>query len=402
MSVKKRAFPKETLVRALVTRICEDRVLPDIKYEEFFLGDHLRLFQKFVERKGDLPSVTYLTGKYGFEAENIGLNMTDILEELNTYYIEEKMHKIVEALIKESKSFDYNPVDMIDKAFGEFNIVRQVITKASTVEISTDAHDIVAAYMRSMESGAVLRTGFDDLDDMVGLRSGALVGICGSTGGGKTVTAVKWWAEMQKAGLSTMYVSLELSKVQMMNRLLAARQRLSYYSTRGYIVSPEVYKKAIEDISTAPTYIVTRESESKMDLFTLERLIVEHKPQVVFIDYITLLDADCNWNAQVSVTGTLKRIALQNDCLIVFLAQADATALKGGQIPGLEAVAINKGLSRDCDIWIGFVSKRYENDESKMKIHYAVLKSRDGGFPEFSYRVRADIGDWEVSSGESF
>lgn len=394
---------KDWYIRALITKVCQEGQLPDIKYEEFFLGRYATLFKKLVERKSDLPSVAYLVDKYGFEKEDSEMKLTDIIEELHNFYVQEKFTKIVQDAVKSTRENNGNIIITLDKIAKEFSETRQVVTKAFTVNIAKDVDRITEEYKKSGEQGEPIITGFEKVDQYVRPRAGNLFIVCGGTGGGKTLTMV----QMQKAailsGVPSMYFSLEMGVIEMTNRLLAAMGRFKFSDLHNNYVPIDEYRKAIEDLNKTQAHIITRQSESKIDLLTIERYIIEHKPRVVFIDYVTLIDgADSSWNAEVSITGTLKRIALQNSCLIVCAAQADTETIKSGEIPTMISTRYNKALADDCDIFLGLASQRYAADQDKMKVNYAIRKSRNGGFPEFSYRVAPNTGNWEDSTGQEY
>jgi replicative DNA helicase len=399
---KKQAFEKDFLIRALITKALQERNLPEVKYEEFFLGEYVRLFKKLNDRKADLPSVKYVVEKYDFQEEETELTQSDIMAELDVYFIKEKTTKIIEQMLKDSKHPDMSQIEVLDRITKEFNLVRGVVTKAYTIDLQTDVDKCVDEYIRIGEDGIAFPTGFDDIDGKCPLRGGYLVGVCGGTGGGKTLSMIKMQAEAIKAGYSSMYFSLEMGLTEMTNRLLAALGKHKFRDMFYNRIPAEEYRKALQDIATVQTHIITRQSEAKIDLATIERYVAEYKPKVIFIDYLTLIDADTSWNAEESVTKVLKRIALQNHCLVVFGCQADTDAVKSGEIPGLTSVRGNKSFPYDCDVFIGLASKRYETDEDRMKISYAVRKSRNGGFPEWQMRVNPNIGHWEVSTGEAF
>ena len=356
---------------------------------------------KIAERKEDLPSVTYIAEKYNFSPAHTDLTVTDIMEELNAFYIEEQTRKIIQELIKDGKD-GTKATDMLDRVAKGFSEVRQAVTKAYTIDLQADIDKVVDEYVKVGANGAWVKTGFQQLDDIVGLRTGDMVGICGGTGGGKTLTMVKMQATCIENGISSMFFSLEMGLSQMTNRLLATLKKIPFSETHNNRVTPEEYKAALVDIAKTQTHIVTRQSESKIDVATIERYVVEHKPKVVFIDYLTLIDADTAWNAEASVTKDLKRIALQNNCLMIFACQADTDTVKNGNVPELTGARGNKSFPYDCDVFMGLASQRLEADEGRMKVYYAVRKSRNGGFPEWSMRVQANTGTWDDSTGESW
>lgn len=400
---KPATLSKEWLLRALITKICVDRQLPEIKYEEMFLGKYTRLHKKLVERKSDLPSLEYVSEKYLFEPIETTMTMGDIFNELDNFYVKEKFTRIIEDAVKDTRQNNGNIILTLDKIGKEFSAARQAVTKAYTVDVSKDANKIVEEYIKSGEQGAPIELGFQKIDEIVRPRAGNLFLVVGGMGGGKTISLVKMQKECVVNGIPSMYFSLEMGLIEMTNRLLAALGKFTFRDLHNNKISPDDYRKAIEELNETQTHIVTRQSESKIDLATIERYIVEHKPKVVFIDYATLIDgADSTWNAEVSLTGELKRMALQNSCLIVCAAQADTQTVASGEIPTLTGTARNKGFGWDADILLGLASQRFETDPDKMRINYAIRKSRNGGFPEYSYRVHPNTGRWEECTGEAF
>lgn len=398
---KKNAVSKDPLLRALITKICTEKTLPNLPYEEFFYNGYFKLFQRLQERKNDLPSLDYIVKTYGFEAEETDFTFTDIFEELNNYYFKEKFTNIVETAIRDTKQDSGNIVAAIDKISKEFNQTRRTLSKVYTVDLSKDKDKVIEEYKKSGEQGAPIPTGFRGLDEAVSPRPGNLLLLVAGTGSGKTLSMTKMMAEAVKNGIPSLYFSLEMGMIEMTNRLLAALGRFEFRKLYFNEISPEEYAKAIDEIKTQ-VHIITRQTEAKIDLASIERNIEEHKPKIVFIDYLTLVDADTAWNAEVSITGQLKRMALQNGCLIVVAAQADSETLKSGEIPTLTGTAKNKGFVWDADIFLGIASQRYDGDEGKMRVNFAVRKSRNGGLPEFSYRVKPNAGAWEECTGDLF
>lgn len=202
----------------------------------------------------------------------------------------------------------------------------------------------------------------------------------------------------------SLFFSLEMGLIEMTNRLLAASGKFKFNDLHFHRVDKDRYRGALQDLKRTPTKIITRQTEGKIDVGVIERFVVEYKPKVVFIDYLTLIDgADMSWSAEVSVTAQLKKIALQHNCLIITAAQADAESLKSGEIPDLHNIRGNKGFSFDADVVLALASQRIEgHGDTRMKIRYAIRKSRNGGFCEFAYRVNPNTGFWEEATGELF
>jgi replicative DNA helicase len=111
---------------------------------------------------------------------------------------------------------------------------------------------------------------------------------------------------------------------------------------------------------------------------------------------MTLLqDADFSWNSEVSISAELKRIALQNNLLMISAVQADSASMTSGEAPDLHNVRGNKSFSFDTDMFVGLASERYLTEPDKFKFKFAVRKNRNGILTEFAYRVKPETGMFE-------
>lgn len=86
---------KKNLLRALITKICIDKKLPEIRFEGWFVDDHRQILDKLKDRKSDLPSVEYLEKTYKFKPFDTELTLTDIHELLNEIYTKEKFFRLI-------------------------------------------------------------------------------------------------------------------------------------------------------------------------------------------------------------------------------------------------------------------------------------------------------------------
>jgi len=386
---------KETLVRAFITKVCSLKTMPDIKYEVGFFNPHERIYKVLIDRKNDLPSETYIKEKYNFETLSTDLTFTDIIGELDNYYIKEKFAQVIETAITETRKDTNNILEVLDKINQEFNATRSVITKTFDVDLNKDEDKIVEEYIKSGEGGDRILTGFSKFDEHVTAKTGQLMLLCGGSGSGKSYTALRMMSHMIKNGIPCSYMSLEMSLIEVTNRLISLNGLYHFADLYNNRVSPENYRDAVRKVRNASCNIVTRQNEGKINLQTVERHIIDKKPKVCFIDYITLLDGlNISWEAPISPTAEFKRFAMQNDCLLVVLAQADTEANRTGEIPRMTSLRKNKSWADDCDIFLGVSSQKILTDDSKRKISYAVDKSRNGGYSEWSMRANFETGEW--------
>jgi replicative DNA helicase len=255
--------------------------------------------------------------------------------------------------------------------------------------------------------GGIIETGFEVIDKVVGAKAGDVLLLVMPTKRGKTQSMLRMQKHAIDHEIPSIYFSLEMSLIEMTNRIIASYGKYKFNDLKFFRVKPEEYKAELERVKKTPTHIVTRANESRIDLATIEKYIQEHKPRVVFIDYLMLIDGcDFNWSADVRPMAELKKIAQQNRCLIVVSQQADTQTMSGDDIPELTNVRGDKSISYDCNIFVGGTSTRMVNDENdpedmvKLKFKYAVRASRDGKCPHFAYRVIPETGEWTDISEE--
>jgi replicative DNA helicase len=358
--------------------------------------------KKILDRKSELPALDYIVKKYGLESYETEFTFTDLIEELNGYYVKEKITKIVETAIKDIKNTDGDFLNILDKVNSEFNVARGVITKTSTVEITKDVDRLVEEYVESSKGGQIFKSGFEKLDETVRFRAGQVALVVAFTGMGKTTFMTKWMHNCINFGVPSMFFALEMSSGELTNRLIVLNGDHTFSDLYNGRVSPEDYRKAVEKITTQTT-IVTRQSESKVDLKTIERLIVENRPKIIFIDYLSLVEEDLSWNSDVSVTATLKRLAQQYNILIVVAQQASTNDNTGkGDVPEITNIRANRGIAFDMDCVICIASARYETNENALKMKIEVKKARNSGMPQMAYRIEQQTGQWSEVSDEVY
>lgn len=127
---------------------------------------------------------------------------------------------------------ELEPKDAIDQ------LQEALSTKNTT--LATPSEDAIEfyKYLTDMEEGKVkpfLSTGLDDLDDILGggLVSEGLITLAGRPGQGKTVVGLVIADNVAAAGGRVLYISLEMSKIQLWARRVARQSGISYSKLMG-------------------------------------------------------------------------------------------------------------------------------------------------------------------------
>ena len=386
---------KDKLIRALITKMCETGERTEVRWDKDFLGDNALLLKKISERGRDLPSVKFLEDTYKFKSEKTEYTLTDLMEKINLIYYKDQSAIILKELIAGRKNgIDASDInDSLDGLYKKFGTLRSILTNAQAVDIANEPDKVADEYRKLKEGLTLVPTGFTEIDENCKFALGSLILFTGVTGAGKSLLMTFMQKVANEKGISSLYISLEMSLIEVATRLVLAKGICNADDLDKNKITPEQYKQYIQQLKDTNTHILTRTTESKINIQTIERYITELKPKVVFLDYMTLLqDADFSWNSEVSVSAELKRLALQYNVLIITAVQADTASMTSGDVPDLHNVRGNKGVSYDANVVIGFASERKLTDPEIFRFRFSIRKNRNGPILDFAYELNPRNG----------
>lgn len=395
---------KDNLLRALVTKICETKEYVDVRWEKDFFGSHFLIYKKINDRKKDIPSLKFIEDTFKFAPYKSEYTLTDLIEKLHQYYYYEKSNEIFKKILTERKhSIDVDAIADLDLLNKEFGKIRSAITNAHVIDVANEPEKVVEEYRKLQESITLVPSGLKMLDEVASLRLGQFVILIAATGHGKSLIMTHMQKTANDHEISTLYVSLEMTLIEQVSRLLVLKGICTSDELANNVIPPEQFQKYVEQLKNSNTHILTRTTESRINLQTIERYVSELKPKVVFLDYMTLLqDADFAWNSENPVSAELKRIALQYDCLMVTAVQADTAAMTSGDVPDLHNVRGNKGFSHDANVVVGLASSRYQIDPEWFRFSFSIRKNRNGGLMDFIYKINPSKGIvYDITKGDN-
>lgn len=418
---------KDSLIRSYITKVCESRKIPDSKIPvDFYITkahDYRLLLKKVFDRKSDVPSVDFLVTQYKFSPEHDKYTITDVSEMLERIYTKETTKKHLVDFAKEMRmDFDGRPVDEeLQKLMRKIGDVKSSLQKSSIIDISNEKERLVDDYFNYINNRKIIETGWKTFDTTIVPEVGQFTLICAPTKRGKTTALTNSFVHTIKKGIRSMYVSLEMTHIEMANKILASFSggRLTYGDLRsGKGITKDQYAKMIDSLNQIPAFILTRSTEAKITLDTVEKYIVEKKPEIVYIDYLGILDGiDLTWNAPISAAALLKQMAQRTNTYIIAAVQADpnitkedsksvADELTGlvdseGQpkIPQFTDVRGLKNLAFDADNFIGLNSKRSSIDPSKMTFYFECSLNRHGEGCEWQMIANFRTNNWQEIPG---
>lgn len=265
---------------------------------------------------------------------------------------------------------------------GEFVPIQQVVLNAvNTIEKA------------SKNKGAVtgLATGFTDLDYKTsGFQPSDLILIAARPSMGKTAFALNIAQHMAfKAGKTVAIFSLEMSKEQLVNRLLAMESHVDSQNLRTGNLKDEDWTKLVEgaDIIGGSNLIIDdtpgisiAELRSKCRKYKLE-----HNLGIIMIDYLQLMSgsgkSDSRQQEISDISRSLKALAREIDVPVIALSQLSrAVEQRPDHRPMLSDLRESGAIEQDADV-VMFIYRDdyYHKDTEKKDIAEIIIaKQRNG------------------------
>jgi len=220
-------------------------------------------------------------------------------------------------------------------------------------------------------------TGYLDFDRHTGgLRGGQMVIVAGRPGMGKSVVGVNWAEHISlEAGLPVLVFSLEMSRGELADRLMASQGRYSAARLRDASVGDTDWPRLVEVQSrfaqAAPMWIYDGSDINVMGMRAIARRVHAQSPMglgAIVVDYLQLIrpDGGANRTEQVSeISRNLKILARELNVPVIAISQLSrAVEMRPDKRPTLADLRESGQLEADADLVV-FVYRHeyYEPDD---------------------------------------
>ncbi|MBV1769400.1 MAG: replicative DNA helicase [Candidatus Desulforudis sp.] len=235
-------------------------------------------------------------------------------------------------------------------------------------------------------------TGFVDLDNLcAGLQPSDLVIVAARPSMGKTALALS--IAYQVAGSNdrtpVAVFSLEMSKEQLVQRLLSMEAKVDQYRLRTGNLREEDWERlhdAAANLSDLPIYIDDTAGASVREIRAkAKRLQGEKGLGLVIIDYIQLMQSGTrveNRQQEIAqISRTLKGLAKELNVPVVALSQLSrAVESRPNKRPQMSDLRESGSLEQDADVVVFIYREEYYNQETEEKgiAELVVAKQRNG------------------------
>jgi len=260
----------------------------------------------------------------------------------------------------------------------------------STRELVNKVIDIIEELYKNKSSYTGIPSGFDDLDLMTsGFQKSELIILGARPTIGKTALALAMAAHItMDKKIPAAFFSLEMADIALVMRLISSEARIeSDKIKKGFLANSEKNRiyHAAERIVDAPLYIVDAPGMKLLDLrSTARRLRFKHNVEIIFIDYITLINSenkDLPRHEQIAeISRSLKSLARELEVPVVVLSQLRRETEREKGPPNLADIRESGSIEQDADL-VMFLHRKKEKDNDKEpdgKTELIVAKQRNG------------------------
>jgi len=289
---------------------------------------------------------------------------------------------------------DCEPQEVLDQAEAKIFGISEARVKNkfdSIANLLPKTFEEIENYSKGNFKGIL--TGFKELDEMTtGIQPGDLIILAGRPSMGKTAFCLSLALNAGVHGKNaTAIFSLEMSKGQLVQRMLCSEARVNMHQLRSGTLPKRDLPKlsfAAGPLSESPIFIDDTPSITVLELRAkARRLKAQHDLKLIVIDYLQLMGSSSrveNRQQEISqISRSLKGVAKELDVPVIALSQLSrgVEARTGNHRPVLSDLRESGAIEQDADVVL-FVYRDevYNKDDESVrgKAEIIIGKQRNG------------------------
>lgn len=261
----------------------------------------------------------------------------------------------------------------------------------SIKDVLAESFDRLDSLHKDKASLRGIPTGFSGIDSVLaGLQKSDLIILAARPSMGKTSLALNIAQNVAiKEGVPVGIFSLEMSKEQLIDRLLASEAGIDSWKLRtGNLEDKDFEKinKAMGVLAEAPLFIDDSAMANVMEMRTkARRLQSEHDLGLIVIDYLQLMSGRANSDNRVQeiseISRGLKGLARELNVPVIALSQLSRSVeQRTPKIPQLSDLRESGSIEQDADV-VMFIYREdyYDKDSEKKNIAEILIKKHRNG-----------------------
>lgn len=282
-------------------------------------------------------------------------------------------------------------VDSAERLIFEVSDRKSQTTYAHLKEVIKDAIDTIDRLYQRKAHVTGIPTGFVEFDiKTAGLQSSDLIVVAGRPSMGKSAFAlniVEYAGIVEK--LPVAFFSLEMSKEQLVQRMLCAHAKVDAHKVRTGYLAPSDWPRltaAAGKLSEAQIFIDDTPAISIMELRAKARRIkMHHDIQLIVLDYLQLMRGKISSESRQQeiseISRSLKALARELNVPIMAISQLSrAVEMRQDHRPQLSDLRESGAIEQDADVVVLILREEYYNPtpENQGQAEIIIAKQRNG------------------------
>ncbi len=311
------------------------------------------------------------------------------------------LRKLIEAstsILRDAYDETQDPKDLLSQAEQRVFQIQDARTGQSADSINDllkQAMERIDARMKGTHAIGGVDTHFTDYDAMCGgLHNGELVILAARPSMGKTAFALNVAENVSFLSRApVLFVSLEMSGIELADRLLCSVARVNGHQLRNGTISQDDRKRLVEkaiEVSNAPLFVDDSPSRTVSEISAVARRIKQREKNLglIVIDYLQLIEPDNPRDPRqeqvAKIARRLKGMAREQKVPVLCLAQLNRQAEEGkDHRPRMSHLRESGAIEQDADV-VMFVHREeyyHRGDEASQYAGQAeiiIAKQRNG------------------------
>ncbi|HBR14883.1 MAG TPA: replicative DNA helicase [Candidatus Omnitrophica bacterium] len=297
-------------------------------------------------------------------------------------------------IVSESYEAKGNVEDVVDRAEKLIFEIADLKQKQQSVHIKDlvkESIETIDRLYKRKQHITGIATGFEKFDAMTsGLQKSDLVIVAGRPSMGKSALAVSMGEKIGielKEGVA--FFSLEMSKEQLVQRMLCSQARVDAHKLRSGFLSPSDWPKltaAAGRLSESKIFIDDTPAISVLELRAkARRLKANYDIQLIVLDYLQLMRSTTksdNRQQEISeISRSLKALARELSVPVIALSQLSrAVESRQDHRPQLSDLRESGAIEQDADLVVLLMREEYYNptEQNKGVADVIIAKQRNG------------------------
>lgn len=265
-------------------------------------------------------------------------------------------------------------------------------------DILLENMDMISERAKNRGSLTGVTTGLADLDRKTsGLQKSDMIILAARPSMGKTAFALCVARNAAASGHKVLIFSLEMSKYQLSQRLIAMEARVDSQKLRDGTLENEDWQKIAATVDGLGEADITIDDTPGVSLMEIKnkcrRMKLEKGLDLVVLDYLQLMNSDGkSENRQQEVTALsrgLKLLSREMDCPVLVLSQLSrATETRSDHRPILSDLRESGAIEQDADVVLFLYRDEVYDDETETPGECEVIISKQRNGPTGTVSVR--------------